>query len=431
MNKKHYFRFAIFLLLTLFFSTLLSQDKYYNQLIKARTAHYEDVMKILHQMNLECLKNQSELVCFDIFKNALNQYSNRGTIVLYDANQRIIFEKRDESIYDHRIAVKVQEIFDEFPSLQPRLEISKLTSYPNPIGNALNAMTFSAGNYIDDVISRLTGHGPIIRDLTWWEFAQKVAWQRFYPSIPLVLMLVLVALYGFLRQYRVEQLNIRLIKEQQQLTQDKQQLSQSILDLNETLKNKQKQADQLSTHLFDLEHQIHHSVNAHEIEQLNQQKLILEGEIHQNNQHTLSLKQQLQQKDQDQRQLQQRIQEYQLKSGYTLVGEFVRRWNLFEQQLHRVCSQEMRKKIAYNLDTKTKTHKTDTVHLIDDVYNQAFFNQLIYDELFKVRQFRNQLIHGRDEKDYQNLVSDLKRHIGFLDQVISKLQSQQLYDDAA
>lgn len=93
-DKFLYLKIFLFVLFTLFISTFLNQNKYYKQLEDSRKSHYHDVIFVFEAMNKECLKNKSEQLCFDQFYNALNSYTNRGTISLHDRNNKLILEKK-------------------------------------------------------------------------------------------------------------------------------------------------------------------------------------------------------------------------------------------------------------------------------------------------------------------------------------------------
>jgi len=340
-DKFLYLKIFLFLLFTLFISTFLNQNKYYKQLEESRKYHYRDVIFVFEAMNKECLKDKSEQLCFDQFFNALNTYSNRGTISLHDRNNKLILEKKDESIYDHRTPVTVTHTFSEFKTLQPRLEISKLTGYSNLWLNSLSTMTFSSWNYIQDFTSRVTGNGPVIEGMSWYEFAQKVAWERFYPSLPFVFILLGVALYGGWRRYQIEKINIKLIKQQQRLNQEKFELEKSVQKLNTDLEEKDHEAFLLNSSIQNLNIKIENSVDRKEIDTLLAEKQELENELLNNENEKSKLLAVLGQKDHAQQELQNRIEEYEIKHGFTLVGEFVRYWTYFEKQLQRLCSREL------------------------------------------------------------------------------------------
>ncbi|MEK5752509.1 hypothetical protein V3519_10865 [Acinetobacter variabilis] len=424
--KRHaYLKVSLFVLFTLFISTFLNQNKYYKQLEESRKFHYQDVIFIFEAMNKECLRNKSEDLCFDQFFHALNSYTNRGTITLYDRNHRIILHKKDESIYDHRTPVIVNHTFTEFKTLQPKLEISKLTSYPNLWLNSLNAMTFSSWNFAQDAISRLSGNPPVIKGMSWYEFARKVAWERFYPALPFVLALLGVALYGGWRRYQIEKINIGLIKQQQRLDQEKFELKISVQQLNNALEEKDHEALLLSSSIQDLNERIANSVDRKEIDILLSEKSSLENELKNNEREKFNLLETLAQKDQAQEELQNRVEQYEIKNGYTLVGEFVRYWTYFEKQLHRLCSTDIQEQLR-----NPKAKAVSVSVMIDDIYNQAIINQDLRDNLHLVRKFRNSIMHASNvdnQNNYQHIIHDLKNNIKILDQAIDKLQKQDIY----
>lgn len=424
--KRHaYLKVSLFVLFTLFISTFLNQNKYYKQLEESRKFHYQDVIFIFEAMNKECLRNKSEDLCFDQFFHALNSYTNRGTITLYDRNHRIILHKKDESIYDHRTPVIVNHTFTEFKTLQPKLEISKLTSYPNLWLNSLNAMTFSSWNFAQDAISRLSGNPPMIKGMSWYEFARKVAWERFYPALPFVLTLLGVALYGGWRRHQIEKINIGLIKQQQRLDQEKFELKISVQQLNNALEEKDHEALLLSSSIQDLNERIANSVDRKEIDILLSEKSSLENELKNNEREKFNLLETLAQKDQAQEELQNRVEQYEIKNGYTLVGEFVRYWTYFEKQLHRLCSTDIQEQLR-----NPKAKAVSVSVMIDDIYNQAIINQDLRDNLHLVRKFRNSIMHASNvdnQNNYQHIIHDLKNNIKILDQAIDKLQKQDIY----
>lgn len=424
-DKFLYLKIFLFVLFTLFISTFLNQNKYYKQLEESRKYHYRDVIFVFEAMNKECLKNKSEQLCFDQFFNALNTYSNRGTISLHDRNNKLILEKKDESIYDHRTPVTVTHTFSEFKTLRPRLEISKLTGYSNLWLNSLNTMTFSSWNYIQDFTSRVTGNGPVIEGMSWYEFAQKVAWERFYPSLPFVFILLGVALYGGWRRYQIEKINIKLIKQQQRLNQEKFELEKSVQKLNADLEEKDHEAFLLNSSIQNLNVKIENSVDRKEIDALLAEKQELENELLNNENEKSKLLAVLGQKDHAQQELQNRIEEYEIKHGFTLVGEFVRYWTYFEKQLQRLCSRELQQQ-----RNNSKGKAVSASSMIDDLYNQAIINQSLRDDLHLVRKFRNSVMHTsnvNDESDYQHIIHDLKSNIKILEQAINRLQKQDLY----
>lgn len=424
--KRHaYLKVSLFVLFTLFISTFLNQNKYYKQLEESRKFHYQDVIFIFEAMNKECLRNKSEDLCFDQFFHALNSYTNRGTITLYDRNHRIILHKKDESIYDHRTPVIVNHTFTEFKTLQPKLEISKLTSYPNLWLNSLNAMTFSSWNFAQDAISRLSGNPPVIKGMSWYEFARNVAWERFYPALPFVLTLLGVALYGGWRRHQIEKINIGLIKQQQRLDQEKFELKISVQQLNNALEEKDHEALLLSSSIQDLNERIANSVDRKEIDILLSEKSSLENELKNNEREKFNLLETLAQKDRAQEELQNRVEQYEIKNGYTLVGEFVRYWTYFEKQLQRLCSTDIQEQLR-----NPKAKAVSVSVMIDDIYNQAIINQDLRDNLHLVRKFRNSIMHASNvdnQNNYQHIIHDLKNNIKILDQAIDKLQKQDIY----
>ena len=397
-DKFLYLKIFLFVLFTLFISTFLNQNKYYKQLEESRKYHYRDVIFVFEAMNKECLKNKSEQLCFDQFFNALNTYSNRGTISLHDRNNKLILEKKDESIYDHRTPVTVTHTFSEFKTLRPRLEISKLTGYSNLWLNSLNTMTFSSWNYIQDFTSRVTGNGPVIEG---------------------------VALYGGWRRYQIEKINIKLIKQQQRLNQEKFELEKSVQKLNADLEEKDHEAFLLNSSIQNLNVKIENSVYRKEIDALLAEKQELENELLNNENEKSKLLAVLGQKDHAQQELQNRIEEYEIKHGFTLVGEFVRYWTYFEKQLQRLCSRELQQQ-----RNNSKGKAVSASSMIDDLYNQAIINQSLRDDLHLVRKFRNSVMHTSnvdDESDYQHIIHDLKSNIKILEQAINRLQKQDLY----
>lgn len=424
--KRHtYLKISLFVLCTLFISTFLNQNKYYKQLEESRKYHYQDVIFVFEAMNKECLQNKSEDVCFDQFFHALNSYSNRGTISLYDRNNKLILQKKNESIYDHRTPVTVNHTFTEFKSIQPTLEISKLTSYPNLWLNSLNVMTFSSWNYAQDALSRLSGRDPVIKGMSWFEFGKKVAWERFYPALPFVMILLGVALYGGWRRQQIEKINIGLIKQQQRLDQEKFELEKSVQQLNNALEEKDHEALLLSSSIQDLNERIANSVDRKEIDVLLSEKTSLENELKNNESEKFKLLDTLAQKDQAQEELQNRIEQYEIKNGYTLVGEFVRYWTYFEKQLHRLCSTDIQEQLR-----NPKAKAVSVSVMIDDLYNQAIINQDLRDNLHLVRKFRNSIMHASNvdnQNSYQHIIHDLKNNIKILDQAIDKLQKQDIY----
>ncbi len=424
-DKFLYLKIFLFVLFTLFISTFLNQNKYYKQLEDSRKSHYHDVIFVFEAMNKECLKNKSEQLCFDQFYNALNSYTNRGTISLHDRNNKLILEKKDESIYDHRTPVIVTHTFSEFETLQPRLEISKLTGYSNLWLNSLNAMTFSSWNYIQDFTSRITGNGPVIEGMSWYEFARKVAWERFYPALPFVFILLGVALYGGWRRYQIEKINIELIKQQQRLNQEKFELEKSVQQLNADLEEKDHEAFLLTSSIQNLTVRIKNSVDRKEIDALILEKQELENELRNNEGEKSKLLMVLGQKDLAQQELQSRIEEYEIKHGYTLIGEFVRHWTYFEKQLQRLCSSELQEQL-----NNPKGKAVSASLMIDDLYNQAIINQNLRNDLHLVRKFRNNVMHASNvdnHSHYQHIIQDLKGNIDVLHHAIEKLQKQDLY----
>lgn len=425
-HKNSYLSFLSFFLFALFVSTLLNQYKYYDQLDKARTYHYKDVIFVFSQMNQQCLLKHSETVCFEQFYDALNHYSNRGTIKLYDLEQQILLDKRDESIYDHRLAVTVSHTFSEFKTLQPRIEISKLTSYPNLFTNSINAMFFSLGNYVEDIVHRLIGAEPVIKDMSWLEFGQKIAWPRFYPALPFLFALLTVATYGWWRRKQVEKLNLRLIEELQALQREREELEQSISNLKQALELKDHDSYLLQQSIEILNKRIAKAVDPADIKKLQQEKQALNQQLNVTEQEQQQLKQALLDTENIAKNLQGRIEGYELKAGYTLLGEFVRLWTYFEKQLYRLASQPLQERMA---DVSGKSKPIKAVELIDDMYNQAIINQDLRDKLHNLRKFRNNIVHGSKDQStsYDHVTHDLKSHSELLRIAIDKLQAQEAY----
>lgn len=424
--KTHtYLKVCLFVLFTLFISTFLNQDKYYKQLEESRKYHYQDIIFIFEAMNKECLQSKTEQACFEQFYNALSSYTNRGTITLYGTNHQLLLHKKDESIYDHRTPVTVTHTFTEFKTLQPQLEISKLTSYPNLWLNSLNAMTFSSWNFAQDAISRLSGNPPMIKGMSRYEFARKIAWERFYPALPFVLTLLGVALYGGWRRHQIDKINIGLIKQQQRLDQEKFELKISVQQLNSALEKKDHEALLLSSSIQDLNERITNSVDRKEIDILLSEKSSLENELKNKEREKFNLLETLAQKDRAQEELQNRVEQYEIKNGYTLVGEFVRYWTYFEKQLHHLCSTDIQEQLR-----NPKAKAVSVSVMIDDLYNQAIINQDLRDNLHLVRKFRNSIMHASNvdnQNSYQHIIHDLKNNIKILDQAIDKLQKQDIY----
>lgn len=425
LKKYTYVKLSLLIVFTLFISTFLNQDKYYKQLQKSRTFHYQDVIFVFEAMNKECLATKSEQVCFDQFYKALSHYSNRGTISLYDQKNHVLLQKRDESIYDHRIPVTVTHTFQEFKTIQPKLEISKLTSYSNLWLNSLNAMTFSSWNYTQDAISRISGNEPVIQGMSWYGFGKNIAWERFYPALPFFFILLGVALYGSWCKYKVEKINIILIKQQQHLNQEKINLEKSVQLLNKDLDDKEQQAVSLHFRIHELTIRIENSVDRQEIDILVHEKQRLENELSYNEHEKNQLLDTLNHKDRAQDELQHRIEEYEIKSGFTLVGEFVRYWTFFEKQLHRLCSDTIQAQL-----NNPKAKAISVSVMIDDLYNQAMINQKLRNDLHLVRKFRNSIMHASNVDNlsyYQNIIHELKLNIKTLDQAIDNLKKQDVY----
>ena len=424
-----YLRLIGFILIILYLTTVLNQIKYYDQLTSSRKYHYQDVAYILEATNKECLKRAPERVCLEEFVDVVKSYNNKGTVSLFDSSGKLIFQKKDEAIYDHRVPVTVRHTFSEFKSTQPTLEISKLTSYPSVLTNSLNAMTFSSWNYLQDFAAQILGKEPHIKDMSRMEFAKKVAWERFYPAIPFLAIILVVLFHGVWRRRKTEKLNLQLVKEQQQLNKEKDELTNSIEFLSTELESKDFDAELLAKRIDDLEIKIKDSVDKQEIDALLDEKANLEKELKVNQEEKDRLSDLLDQKDEDQQMLQDRIEEYELKSGYTLVGEFVRSWTAFEKQLRRLTSNDSSSGIKQSYKGKDST--VNAVQLIDDIYNQALINQQQYNDLFNVRKFRNSLMHGsatKDEIDYDHITSELKTNIQILEQVTKKLEVQEVYN---
>lgn len=101
--------------------------------------------------------------------------------------------------------------------------------------------------------------------------------------------------------------------------------------MNVDLEEKDHEAFLLNSSIQDLIVKIENSVDRKEIDALLVEKQELENELRNNESEKSKLLRVLGQKDRAQQELQSRIEEYEIKHGYTLVGEFVRYWTYFEK----------------------------------------------------------------------------------------------------
>ncbi|MDV4313410.1 hypothetical protein MY149_10855 [Acinetobacter indicus] len=195
--------------------------------------------------------------------------------------------------------------------------------------------------------------------------------------------------------------------------------------MNVDLEEKDHEAFLLNSSIQDLIVKIENSVDRKEIDALLVEKQELENELRNNESEKSKLLRVLGQKDRAQQELQSRIEEYEIKHGYTLVGEFVRYWTYFEKQLQRLCSRELQQQL-----NNSKGKSVSASLMIDDLYNQAIINQNLRDDLHLARKFRNSVMHASNvdnQSHYQHIIHDLKGNIKILEQAIDKLQKQDLY----